>query len=98
MISTVSPALAVGKSCFIRVKFTILFLITSFKMSEVWTYFTIDKIDDTRGICNICKKSFSRGGKTHNTSNLKKHLIAVHNIKFEQVPIPSKQLRLDESI
>ena len=53
-------------------------------MSDVWNHFHVDPTNDSRAICRICNKSFSRDGKSHNTTNLRKHAISVHKIVFRK--------------
>ncbi|KAK7878679.1 hypothetical protein WMY93_030515 [Mugilogobius chulae] len=52
-----------------------------FKMSLVWTFFTVSTKDNKNAICNACKAEVSRGGaaaKSFNTSNLISHLKFKH--------------------
>lgn len=46
--------------------------------SEVWNYFRISCVDENIAVCNLCSKKLSRGGKSHTTSNLRKHLESQH--------------------
>lgn len=46
--------------------------------SEVWNYFQINCVDENTAVCNLCLKKISRGGKSHTTSNLRKHLESQH--------------------
>ncbi|XP_063215715.1 zinc finger BED domain-containing protein 4-like [Bacillus rossius redtenbacheri] len=46
--------------------------------SEVWKYFVIDRQNSGYAICQICKCTISRGGKSKTTTNMKKHLENKH--------------------
>ncbi|KAJ8885493.1 hypothetical protein PR048_011691, partial [Dryococelus australis] len=47
---------------------------------EVWDYFQINCMGENFAVCNICCKKISRGGKSHITSNLRKHLKSQHSV------------------
>lgn len=47
--------------------------------SVVWRFFDISAVDSSRAKCKLCNTSISRGGKVaFCTSNLRKHLEAIH--------------------
>lgn len=53
------------------------------RKSHVWKYFELDCYTDTnKAKCVFCKKEISRGGKSHTTSNMKKHLQIHHKIEM----------------
>jgi hypothetical protein len=52
--------------------------------SVVWRFFEISAVNSSRAKCKLCNASLSRGGKTaYNTSNLRKHLEAVHHDEWK---------------
>ena len=59
-------------------------------MSEVWNYFVVDSTDNNRAVCKICRKTFSRGGRSQNTSNLRKHVTSIHRIKFAESSVENR--------
>lgn len=48
--------------------------------SQVWDYFNIESNDANYAVCTKCSTKISRGGKSHTTSNLIKHLAIKHGI------------------
>lgn len=49
--------------------------------SDVWKYFQVSVVDNSKAICNNCGTSLSRGGqiaKEFGTTNLKNHLRRKH--------------------
>lgn len=57
---------------------------TRTKTSAVWNFFYIDPQYTCRAVCNVCKKSVSRGrpGTHLGTSTLQRHLQAMHPIHW----------------
>ena len=52
--------------------------------SVVWRFFEISAVNSSRAKCKLCSASLSRGGKVaYNTSNLRKHLEAVHHDEWK---------------
>lgn len=55
--------------------------------STVWKYFTVNAIDDSHAICNICTVSVSCSTtiRSLNTMNLRAHLLRKHLSAHEQL-------------
>lgn len=56
------------------------------KKSSVWTFYERVTDDVTKVKCKLCEKKISRGGqdeKSHNTTNMKKHLNSCHKVEYE---------------
>lgn len=58
---------------------------TSKMKSDVWNYFELSNADSPVAICKFCKKKISRGGKSHTTSNLNKHLKVFHTFDVKNM-------------
>uniref|UniRef100_A0A8C8SEH9 Zinc finger BED-type containing 6 n=1 Tax=Pelusios castaneus TaxID=367368 RepID=A0A8C8SEH9_9SAUR len=57
---------------------------TRTKTSAVWNFFYTDPQHTCRAVCNVCKKSVSRGrpGTHLGTSTLQRHLQAIHPVRW----------------
>nr|XP_006133161.1 zinc finger BED domain-containing protein 6 [Pelodiscus sinensis] len=57
---------------------------TRTKTSAVWNFFYIDPQNTCKAVCNVCKKSVSRGrpGTHLGTSTLQRHLQAMHHLHW----------------
>ena len=56
------------------------------RRSHVWKYFTDSCNDRNVAVCNICLTPVALGAKSANTSNMRKHVIARHQISLESPP------------
>lgn len=61
------------------------------RKSDVLLFFEIKNESSGLAECKICHKSVSRGGKSHTTSNLKKHLENRHRNEFFKAKLNKKQ-------
>jgi len=58
------------------------------KRSPIWGYFEVCTGDNSKALCLTCKTKISRGGsvrKSHNATNLCKHLEQLHKEVFKEL-------------
>ena len=73
------------------------FIITHYIMnkltSKIWSFFTLNPMDDSKANCNVCKTSLSRGAKDargYGTTSFIKHLKTMHPSEFKEFSVATE--------